>query len=90
MARLVNGILPPILSTLLRAVVKDSNFRFTNAELSDVVSSLSTFVQSLGGPPTAQHLGCDLESEYKSLVQSSLPPLKAAVELLRWAKGYFL
>jgi hypothetical protein len=74
----------------VKAVVKDSNFQYTNTALSDVVSSLGTFVQSLGGPLAAQHSDCDLESKYKSQVQPSLPPLKAAVELLRWAKGYFL
>lgn len=72
----------------VRSVVKDGNSHYGNLELSEVLSSLDTLVQSVGRPLAGQQLDCGLVTEYKSQVQTSLPPLKAAVEVLRWAKGW--
>lgn len=74
----------------IKAVVKDGNSHYVNDELSEVLSTLNTFIQSVGQerPLEAQKLDCGLVAEYRPQIQTSLPPLKAAVETLRWAKGW--
>lgn len=71
----------------VKAVVKDCGLRCPNLELGQAVSSLSTFVQPTDGALPNQNLDCGLVQSCIPQAQPSLPPLTAAVDLLRWAKG---
>ncbi|KIW09779.1 hypothetical protein PV08_11879 [Exophiala spinifera] len=62
----------------VKAVVKDCDLRYSDPEIGQAVSSLSTLVESTDGRVLDQHSDCGLLARYRSPVSPLLPPLKAA------------
>ena len=53
----------------------------------DVIASLTKLVQEVEGPTVVRPLTCPDEEAGLCQADVSMPPLKAVVAVLRWAKG---
>ncbi|KAK5051527.1 hypothetical protein LTR84_003179 [Exophiala bonariae] len=72
----------------VKAVVQNCDLQLPNLELGQAVSSLSAIITVTDDKVLDQHSDCGLLARYIPHVPPSLPPLKAAVDLLRWAKEH--
>jgi hypothetical protein len=74
----------------IKAVVNDRNTELSGVEQNTVVSSLKNLLHAVEGSRPGPHLSIPKINVAKHQVDSLMPPLDAAVVILRWAKGQFL
>lgn len=74
----------------IRAVVNDRDAELSSIEQNAIISSLKNLLNIVEGSTPGPRLSIPRINASKHQAEPSMPPLDAAVAVLRWAKGQLL
>ncbi|KAH8678426.1 hypothetical protein BX600DRAFT_452045 [Xylariales sp. PMI_506] len=72
----------------IKSVVSDADAGHITTEQSNIISSLRHLLQTVERSTSVSDLSFPKTKDVKQQLESSMPPLDAAVAVLRWAKGH--